>query len=392
MSRLRILVLGYIVRGPLGGLAWHHLQYVMGLARLKHDVWFLEDSDDYDSCYDPVRNVTDRDPTYGLHFTASAFSRVGLGDRWAYYDAHTQRWLGPAAFRAPDLARTADLLLNLSCVNPLRPWFANVAQRALVDTDPVFTQIRHLSDPGAMARAREHTAFLTFGENIGTPSSSIPADGLPWQPTRQPVVLDAWPVTPGRPGGRFTTVMQWESYPAREHGGVRYGMKAESFAPYLDLPAGAGKDAVFELALGSPGAPRDLLRERGWKLRDPRRPTRDPWIYQRYLQRSKAEFGIAKHGYVASGSGWFSERTAAYLASGRPAVVQETGFSRWLPAGSGVVPFRSPAEALAGVAEVNARYPHHCRAARELAAAHFDSNRVLSDLLTRVMRSTACAS
>ncbi|HWN80539.1 MAG TPA: hypothetical protein VNM87_00445, partial [Candidatus Udaeobacter sp.] len=178
----------------------------------------------------------------------------------------------------------------------------------------------------------------------------------------------------------------------REHAGVRYGMKAESFAPYMDLPAGAGSGTVFELALGSPGAPRDLLRAHGWKLRDPRRPTRDPWIYQRYLQRSKAEFGIAKHGYVASGSGWFSERTAAYLASGRPAVVQETGFSRWLPAGSGVLPFRSPAEALAGVAEVNARYLHHCRAARELAASHFDSNCVLSDLLTRVMRSSACAS
>jgi hypothetical protein len=394
---LRILVLGYIVRGPLGGLAWHHLQYVMGLARLGHDVWFLEDSDDYPSCYDPVRNVTDTDPTYGLAFTGAAFGRVGLADRWAYHDAHTERWLGPAAPRARELAATAEVLLNLSAVNPLRPWLLQVPQRALVDTDPVFTQIRHLTEPTAMRRAREHTAFLTFGENyglepvaLGQSTSGIPADGLPWQPTRQPVVLDAWPVTPGRPGGRFTTVMQWESYPAREHAGIRYGMKAESFAPYIDLPAGAGP--VFELALGSPGAPRDLLRARGWRLRDPRRPTRDPWIYQRYLRHSKAEFGIAKHGYVVSESGWFSERTAAYLASGRPAVVQETGFSRWLPTGVGVIPFRSPAEALAGVAEVDARYPQHCRAAREVAAAHFDSDRVLSDLITRVMRSSACAS
>jgi hypothetical protein len=167
-------------------------------------------------------------------------------------------------------------------------------------------------------------------------------------------------------------------------------MKGESFAPYIDLPARAGR--VFELALGSPGAPRELLRARGWRLRDPRPPTRDPWRYQRYIQHSKAEFGIAKHGYVVAESGWFSERTTAYLASGRPAVVQETGFSRWLPVGSGVIPFRSPDEAVAAVAEVSAHYSRHCRAARDLAAAYFDSDRVLSDLLTRVMRSSACAS
>jgi hypothetical protein len=390
MSKLRILVLGYIVRGPLGGLAWHHLQYVMGLARLGHDVWFLEDSDDYPACYDPQRNVTDTDPTYGLAFATDVFGRVGLGERWAYYDAHAERWHGPAGGKARALAGTAEILLNLSGVNPLRPWLGSVPQRAFIDTDPVFTQIKHLTAPEALRRAREHTAFLTFGVNFGLPATGIPADGLPWQPTRQPVVLDAWPVTPGPTEGRFTTVMQWESYPAQEHAGIRYGMKADSFAPYIDLPARAGR--IFELALGSPGAPRELLRERGWRLRDPRPPTRDPWLYQRYLQRSKAEFGIAKHGYVVAESGWFSERTAAYLASGRPALVQETGFSRWLPTGSGLIPFRSPDEALAGVAEIDARYPQHCRAARELAAAHFDSDLVLSDLLTRVMRSPACAS
>lgn len=301
VSRLRIIVVGYIVRGPLGGLAWHHLQYVMGLAHLGHDVYFVEDSDDYPSCYDPVRDVLDTDPTYGLQFATRAFEAVGLGDRWAYHDAHTSRWLGPCAGRILGICATADLLLNLSGVNSLRPWLTEIPVRALVDTDPVFTQIRHLTDPASRNLALQHTAFLTFAENIGLNRSAIPKDGLPWQATRQPVVLDAWPVMPGRVQGKFTTVMQWDSYPAREYNGRRYGMKSDSLEPYIDLPERVG--SIFELAVGSPTAPRDLLRCKGWTVRDSREPTRDPWTYQRYIQQSKAEFSVAKHGYVVSRSG-----------------------------------------------------------------------------------------
>lgn len=385
-ERLRIIVLGYIVRGPLGGLAWHHLQYVMGLARLGHDVFYLEDSDDYPACYDPARNVTDTDPTYGLEFTARTFDTLRLGARWAYYDGHASRWLGPGAGRVREVCATADLLLNVSDLNPVRPWLADVPVRALVDTDPVFTQIRHLTDPGARATAGHHTAFFSFAGNIGRTGCRVPDDGFPWQATRQPVVLDAWPVTPGPPSGKFTTVMLWDSYPAREYGGVRYGMKSESFGAYLDLPEKAGP--VFELAVGSPSAPGPLLADKGWTVRDPRGPTRDPWAYQRYIQESKAEFGVAKHGYVVAWSGWFSERSAAYLASGRPVLVQETGFSDWLEAGSGVLAFQSPADALAGLEAIDRRYEFHCRVARAVAAEYFDARVVLSRLVESAMSST----
>lgn len=371
------------MRGPLGGLAWHHLQYVLGLVRLGHDVLYVEDSHDYPSCYDPQRNVTDADPSYGLRFTASAFERLGLADRWAYHDAHSSRWLGPAGGGALEACRGADLLLNLSGVNPLRPWLAGIERRALVDTDPAFTQVRHLTDPGDRAHAAGHTAFFTFGEGVGTPGCSIPDDGFPWVPTRQPIVLDAWPVTDPPADGLFTTVMQWESYPAVEHGGVRYGMKSESFRRVLDLPRAAGP--VFELALGSASAPRPLLEEHGWRVRDSRPPTADPWTYQRYVQGSRAEFSVAKHGYVASRSGWFSERSAAYLASGRPVLVEETGFSDRLPTGTGIVAFESAEEAAAGVADIDARYADHCRRARELAAEHFDARMVLTELVERAM-------
>jgi hypothetical protein len=380
-ERLRIVVLGYIVRGPLGGLVWHHLQYVMGLARLGHEVVFIEDSDGYPSCYDPSRDLVDTDPTYGLAFATNTFDAVGLGNCWAYHDAHLSRWLGPRAEMALKDCAGADLLLNLSAVNPLRSWHMGIPTRVLVDTDPVFTQIHHLIEPAAAETARRHTAFFSFGENIETGQSMVPDDGFSWLATRQPMVLDAWPVTPVPSRGRFTTVMQWDSYGSREFDGCRYGMKSDSFAPYEGLPKRVGP--ILELALGSASAPRDRLTARGWHLRNPLEPTRTPWSYQSYIRQSRAEFGVAKQGYVASRSGWFSERSAAYLASGRPVVVQDTGFSHWMDAQAGVLPFRSADEAVAGIEEVLANPQFQGREAREIARAYFDSEHVLGRLLER---------
>lgn len=384
VSRLRIIVLGYLVRGPLGGFASYHLQYVMGLARLGHDVYFVEDSDDYPSCYDPVRDVTDTDPTYGLAFTRRIFDRVGLGDRWAYHDAHTSRWHGPCGDRIVEICTTGDLLLNVGGINPLRPWLIDIQARAFVDLDPVFTQIRNITDLASQNQASKHTAFFSVGENIERKRSAVPRDRLPWQATRQPVVLDSWPVTPAPAHGKFTTVMLWDSYPEREFKGQHYGMKSDSFGAYMDLPAKAGP--IFELAVGSSTAPRDKLRNKGWFVRDSREPTQDPWTYQRYIRQSKAEFSVAKHGYVVSRSGWFSDRSAAYLASARPVLLQETGFSDWLQVGSGVLAFNSPDEALAGIEEINKNYAYHAKAAREIAEEYFDSRKVLPHLVERAMQ------
>jgi hypothetical protein len=177
--------------------------------------------------------------------------------------------------------------------------------------------------------------------------------------------------------------MVWDSYPSIDYGGVRYGMKSASFGPYLKLPEAAGP--VLELAVGS--APHDLLTSSGWSVRDSAEETRDPWSYQRYIQQSKAEFSVAKHGYVATRSGWFSDRSLAYLASGRPVLVQETGFSDWLETGCGIVPFRTPDEALAGIEDINGRYAFHCRAARAIAEEYFDAAKVLACLIERAMNS-----
>jgi hypothetical protein len=381
LSKLRIMVLGYLVRGPIGGMAWHHLQYVLGLHSLGHEVCFAEDSHDYASCYDPSRGVVDCNPTYGLAFCDATFRRVGLVDRWMYYDAHQGKWHGSAADDALKRFAAADVVLNLSGVNPLRSWAERISVRVLVDTDPLFTQVRHLTNPAALAFAKSHTAFFTFGENIPSGRSDVPSDGLPWQATRQPVALPWWQVAPGPAGGHFTSVMQWDSYPAVEYDGRHYGMKSRSFEAVWDLPKHVGPR--LELALGSASAPRQRLLAGGWLLRDSLVVTRDPWTYQAYLLQSKAEFGVAKHGYVGSRCGWFSERSAAYLASGRPCLVQDTGFTGHVPAGDGLLAFKTLEEAVAGVGEIDRRYAAHCRAAREIAVEHFDAKNVLTHLLER---------
>ena len=373
---LRIVVTGYVVRCPLGGMAWHHLQYLLGLACLGHHVTFVEDSgDDPWSCYDPTRGVTDEDPTYGLRFTETVMRRLGL-NRWAYHDAHRGRWHGPAADAAPRLCSEADLLLDLGLVNPPRPWTADIPRAVTVDTDPVFNQIRHLNDATQRARADRADVHFTFAERRG---AHLPEDGFDWRPTRQPVVLHAWPVVPAPRDAPFTTVMQWDSYPALEHDGRRFGMKSDSFPPFLALPRRTR--APLELALGGPGAPRDELTAAGWRLRNPLVPTADPWTYRRYLRASRGELSVAKHGYVVAGTGWFSERSANYLASGRPVIAQETGFSELLPTGAGLFAFSTVAEAADALEQVMADHDRHSRAAREIAVEYFDSRKVLTRLL-----------
>jgi hypothetical protein len=385
---LRIVVLGYLVRCPLGGMAWHHLQYVAGLARLGHQVWFVEDSGDdpWAACYDPSRGTTDADPSYGLEFARNAFELLGLPDCWAYFDAFESRWHGPRREDIEAVCAGADLLINLSGSNPLRPWTAGISRRIYLDTDPVFTQVRHLADDRRRRLAAAHNVFFTFGENITRPGHGIPDDGFPWQPTRQPVVLDLWPQGSGIGDGRFTTVMQWDNSiqdVPRQFEGRRYGRKAESFAAYADLPMRC--DATFEIGLGGKDAPRGRLGNLGWILRDPLEVTRDPSTYREFIAASLAEFSVAKEGYVTARSGWFSERSAAYLASVRPVVVQDTGFTDWLDTDGGVLAFKDLDEACAAVEDVMARYEFHCHQARRVAACYFDSTTVLRSLLDRVM-------
>lgn len=388
-ARLRIVVLGYVVRGPMGGMSWHHLNYVAGLAAMDHDVVFIEIGDETPCCYDPRRHEMTTDPSFGLDYATKAFTRLGLADRWAYYDANGQRWLGPLSDRAPAFCRSADLVLNVSGVNPLQPWFDDTGHRVLIDTDPAFTQIKHLTNLPANAAARAHTAFFTFGENIPAGRASVPDDGIAWQATRQPIALRHWPLTPAPGDGKYTTVMQWESYPPRHYAGRDYGMKSQSFRDFIDLPLMTGP--IFNLALGGKDLPTAELEARGWQFCAPHEVAADPWTYREFIRGSKAEFGVAKHGYVVSRCGWFSERSVCYLATGRPVIAHDTGFGDWLETGRGVLRFSTADEAKAAIDAVNADYPTHCRAARDIAETTFAAERVLESLIERVFAGAPAA-
>ena len=383
---LRIVVLGYLVRGPVGGLVWHHLQYVLGLAQMGHEVVFLEDSEDEPCCYDPSQDTIGTNASYGLSYVERLFKlfrALGVADRWAWYDAPANIWLGPFRQEAEEFCRKADVVLNLSGMNPLRGWLKDIPRRVFVDTDPAFTQIRHLTEPKAHERTATHNRFFSFGENIGQATCGIPEDGFPWQPTRQPVVLDCWTPTQGSADGAFTTIMQWSSYAEREWGGVRFGMKSVSFQPYVDLPSKT--DCRFEICIGGGSPPREELLKQGWVLHDPLTVIPTPSAYQRFIKNSKAEFSVAKHGYVVSRSGWFSERSAAYLASGRPVITQETGFSGHLDVGEGLLSFTTPEDAVQAIDEVCRDYEFHCAAARRIAEKDFEAQSILKSLLDRSM-------
>jgi hypothetical protein len=382
-GRLKILVLGYIVRGPMGGMTWHHLQYLQGLNALGHEVYYMEDSGDSAyCCYDPVRGIVDQNPEYGLQYGARIFDRAGFGSSWCYYDHHTGNWHGPLSASVMTILRDCDIVINLSGTNAIRPWLERIPVRILIDTDPVFTQVKNLTDSEALLSAKKHTAFFTFAENIGENDCTIPDDGITWVPTRQPVFMEAWPIVPGQDKAKFTTVMQWESYMPQSYQGRVFGLKSHSFPAFLHLPELCSEK--FELALGGTSAPRDELRRRGWELTDPLQIAENPWSYQHYLQQSKAEFSVAKQAYVEVKTGWFSERSAVYLASGRPVIVQDTGFTRKMDSGRGILPFRDILEAKAAIEMVSGDYGRQCRWAREMAFDCFESGVVLSHLLEKV--------
>jgi len=373
---VKILCTGLLVRYPLGGQCWHHLQYLVGFRLLGHEVVFCEEYGWPDSCYDPARDVMTADPRYGVAFTQDLLDRHGLGDRWCYL-AENGTAYGMPRERLAEFCRACDLHVNLSNVNWI-PELEHCRRRVLVDTDPVFTQI---GAHGLGKPASWYHALFTYGENVHQAGCDMPTGGVRWLPTRQPVALDLWPVEKGDPSAALTTVLNLASGGDAEYEGRVYGGKNRELARFLDLPGRTGE--LMELAVGVPLATRERLLAGGWRLADPLEVTRTPWSYQRYLRASRGEFSIAKHAYVSTRCGWFSDRSSGYLASGRPVIVQDTGFSRFLPCGTGLLPFETPGEAVAAIRRVREDYDTQCAAARHIAEEFFDARRVLTDLLGR---------
>jgi hypothetical protein len=380
---MKIVVLGYVLRCPLGGMSAAYLQYVLGLKDLGHEVVYYEDSDNYASCYNPQTFELTTDPKYGLDYIKRLFRKYDLEKNWIYYDDHTGTWYGRNKQNALAFFNVADLVINISGVNPLRDWWTKIPVRVFVDTDPAFTQIKNLSNSEVLTAIQTHTNFFTLAENIRYNNCLLPVDGVNYLPTRQPICLSLWKVDKPVLSGRWTTVMQWDSYATREYEGRHYGMKSSSFEQFKDLPSKIF-DEEIELALGSDSASLAGLQEKGWKIIDPIKPTRTFETYQQFIQQSKGEWSIAKQGYVVTNSGWFSERSACYLASGKPVVVQGTGFAENIATGKGLFSFNTLQEAIESFEIINKDYHFHCLEARKLAEAAFDSRKVLGQLLLQI--------
>jgi hypothetical protein len=370
---MNIILAGIMGRHPFGGVAWCSLMYLLGLRRLGHNVWYLEDTAECN--YDPIAGRLSTDPRYALNFIRATLTPYGFGDRWCYID-YLGRHHGHSREAWRRVCADAALFLNLSggCW-VWRDEYAAIPHAAFIDSDPAFTQIDIARrGPGHAAFFFNFGALFTFGRNIGTDACPIPTAPLHWEHTWQPVCEEEWRPTGEPSRSCFTTVMTWRIKSFTDIG----GNKDQEFFKVLHLPSLT--DVPLELAVNGP---LELLRQRGWRCRDPFPVSRDIGVYRDYLRTSRGEFSVAKHTYVETNSGWFSDRTACYLASGRPAVVQDTGFTAHLPSGEGLIPYRGVEEARAGLEAIVADYGRHSRAARELAVTHFSPEVVLPPLLER---------
>ncbi len=376
-TRPTILVSGMVAGVPgQGGATWAVLQYVLGLRALGYEVVLVEPIADGDA----QEHVT---PAVATYFDAVS-RRFGL-DGSAALVGPDRRTRGMEYGAVVEAAGRAAALINLSGMLRDAEIADRVPVRLYLDLDPAFTQLWHAVDGLDMGFAG-HTHFATVGLSIGRATCQVPTCGREWIPTLQPVLLDEWDAD-GAPPRRdaFTTVANWRGYGSIEHDGRLYGQKVHAFRELIDLPARSGER--FEVALAiHRDETRDLeaLSRGGWRLLDPRRVAGAPGSYRRFVRRSAAELGVAKTGYVASRCGWFSDRSVCYLASGRPVLAHDTGFTEHLPHGEGLLAFDSPETAIEGVAEIRGDYARHARAAREIAESRFRSDVVLHALLDAV--------
>lgn len=387
---MRIIVGGLIGRTPIGG--WHYLQYMLGLSRLGHNVYYHEDTGSWP--YQPVECTYTADATYSAEYLDSLFEAhaPGLRHSWHYRHLHSRSYgMKYRAFN--EVARSADVFLNVggACVIPEE--LSGDCVKVFIDTDPGYNQIVMSERPvwaekvdRWVSSIRQHDRHFTYGESIHDPECKIPQLGFQWETTRPPVILELWEwiarVDPPD-GGPWTTITTWNAFPGQlTYNDMEYGSKGMEFDRLLDLPSRV--EVPLKIAIGGKDAPVDRVARAGWQVVDGPRATLRPADYQGFIASSRGEISAAKNVYVALRTGWFSERTTCYLASGRPAVVQDTGFSSRLPTGRGLMAFRNAEEAAVAIEEVEANYRVHAQGARSVAGECFSAEQVLKALIEDV--------
>jgi hypothetical protein len=386
LSPKKIVILGMMSQMPVAGHVWLIVQYMIGLQRLGYDVYYVEAH----GCTPNrlMQRPDDDGSAKAAAFVAGVMQRFDFNDRWAYHAVHTDgRCFGLSELQLRELYRSAALIINLHGGTMPLPEHSATGRLVYLGTDPGVVEVRlHAQVQETIDLLAPHCAFFTWGLNYGNADCRLPvAERFPFRPTHPPVVLDFWQPYSSGEGDAFTTIGNWRQsgQEVRFEGEVYHWSKHYEFLKFLDLPRLT--DQAFELALGKyDDADKQLLESKGWKVRQALSFSTNLDSYRHYLAQSRGEFTVAKDQNVRLRSGWFSERSAQYLAAGRPVITQETGFSNVLPTGQGLFAFATMEEILEAVHSINSAYTQHCQAAIKLARGYFSYDVVLPRMLADV--------
>jgi hypothetical protein len=378
-----VVVGGSLAQRPgYGGHAWALLNYVLGFRRLGHEVLFLDRLEpEMAAGADGLPSAAAHDRC--LRWLVETMEGAGLGECFSLFLPGGET-VGLTRAEAIERVRHSSLLLNVMGFVVDDEVLAASPRNVFLDIDPGFGQMWRAL--GLHDMFAGHDAFVSVGERIGEPGCLVPTCGLEWIGSPHPIVLDRWPVVDG--GAAITSVGSWRGpYDPIEFEGRRFGLRAHELRKLVALPGLVELELELELALDidpADAADAEALRAHGWRLADPSRVAADPAAYREYIGASRAELMVAKGMYVESRGGWFSERSVAYLASGKPVIAQQTGFGERYPSGEGLLAFEDLDSARAAIEVVAADPGRHARAAREIAEEHFESGRVLGRLLERL--------
>jgi hypothetical protein len=378
MAKPLAVVIGSIGKLPYAGMSLYWLHHIVGLQELGYDVHYVEHQGKFDKCYDPDADVMTESSQSAIDYLEKLLPRFGITQpRFSFIDrddrCHGSGW--PALRAALD---DTEFVMTVASTT----WFDELERcprRAFIDGDPVFTQVAMATGDGTRGTAPLHyDSLFTYATRIGMPDCTLPTLGRRWMPARPVVATRLWDSTPGAASLPVTALMHWAAGSDVNYEGRVYGHKNREFERFIDLPRQTAQR--FVLALGG-GGPKDWMCEHGWELTGPLGATRTIEAYQRFIAGSRADFGLAKHAYVASRCGWFSDRSVCYLAAGRPVLHQDTGCSDWLPAGQGVFFFNDMADAVEQLQRLDADYTQNARAARATAEEHFEAAKVIGCML-----------
>jgi hypothetical protein len=377
----KIIVFGILFWYPLAGVTYQFLHYLLGLRRLGYDPYYIEDSGRW--IYDPELNDLSPDASRNIEAVLPMLQKHGFADRWAFRGNYPEgQCYGMTEPQILQLYREAVAFLNVTGAQELREEHMACRRRIYVETDPVAAQVKVAqNNQETIAALAAHQVHFSFGENFGAPDCKVPLKRFQWIPTRQPVVLDLWNNSFNPDGRPYTTIATWENKGKDivYEGQTYYWSKDREFMKVIDLPR--RRPACFELAVGQEEKVQRILSDNGWGWRDSIEVSRDLERYHNYIVQSRGEFTVAKDQNIRLRSGWFSDRSACYLAAGRPVINQETGFSNCLPTGRGLFTFETMEDILAAVDSIEQDYEGNSRAAREIADEYFAAEKVLGKLM-----------